>query len=172
MVSLAKQLIQRQTGQHDPADLENLYESRLRTMLDVEIKGEGLHEEGKVLADRGNVIDLMAALKKSLGQTAPEPAQKRPPGHHAAIEPMSAAAWIFVRSERRRGPWARRRMSSRQRSRPSRNRNGPTRSPAATRTSWKRRPPTRAWTISIGRTRRCCAWPPRSRRATRATSST
>ena len=46
-------------------------------MLDVEIKGEGLHEEGKVLADRGNVIDLMAALKKSLGQTAPEPAQKK-----------------------------------------------------------------------------------------------
>ena len=40
-------------------------------MLDVEIKGEGLHEEGKVPADRGNVIDLMAALKKSLGQTAP-----------------------------------------------------------------------------------------------------
>jgi len=47
-------------------------------MLDVEIKGEGLHEEGKVPADRGNVIDLMAALKKSRGQTAPEPAQTAP----------------------------------------------------------------------------------------------
>ena len=77
MVSLAKQLIQRQTGDYDPADLEDRYETKLRAMLDAKIKGEGFHEE-EAPADRGNVIDLMAALKESLGQTVPEPARKKP----------------------------------------------------------------------------------------------
>jgi hypothetical protein len=52
------------------------YETRLRAMLDARIKGEGLHEQ-EVPEDRGNVIDLMGALKKSLGQTSRGP--RRPP---------------------------------------------------------------------------------------------
>ena len=77
MVALAKQLIQRQSGNYDSADLEDRYETRLRAMLDAKIKGEGFHEEAAP-ADRANVIDLMAALKKSLGQTvAAEPIPKK-----------------------------------------------------------------------------------------------
>ena len=45
MVTLAKQLIQRQSGKYEPADLEDRYEIRLRAMLDAKIKGEGYHEE-------------------------------------------------------------------------------------------------------------------------------
>jgi len=78
MVTLAKQLILRQSGKYEPADLEDRYETRLRSMLDAKIKGEGYHEE-EVPAERGNVIDLMAALKKSLGQSVPEPASEKPP---------------------------------------------------------------------------------------------
>src|SRR5271166_1720234 len=77
MIALAKPLIQRQSGQYDPADLEDRYETRLRAMLDAKLKGEGLREEEVAPADRGKIIDLMAALKKSLGQTVQQPAPKK-----------------------------------------------------------------------------------------------
>jgi DNA end-binding protein Ku len=67
LVQLAKQLIERQTGSYDPSDLEDRYETRLRAMIDAKLNGERIEEEGE--PDRGNVIDLMAALRKSLGQT-------------------------------------------------------------------------------------------------------
>ncbi len=78
MVALATQLIERQSGGYDPSDLEDRYETRLRAMLDAKLKGEGIEMQDEAPADRGNVIDLMAALKKSLGQTAdaPKPAAK------------------------------------------------------------------------------------------------
>ncbi len=80
MVQLAVQLIDRQTGRYDPADLEDRYEARLRAMLDAKLKGEGMEVE-PAEPDRGNVVDLMAALRKSLQeQTTPEaPAPKAAP---------------------------------------------------------------------------------------------
>jgi DNA end-binding protein Ku len=80
MVQLAKQLIERQIGRYDPSDLEDRYETRLRAMIDAKLKGEGIREDTIVEPDRSNVIDLMAALKRSLGQSV-EPATpgKRPP---------------------------------------------------------------------------------------------
>src|SRR4051812_27872991 len=44
MVQLAVQLIDRQTSEYDPADLEDRYETRLRAMLDAKIKGEEVHD--------------------------------------------------------------------------------------------------------------------------------
>jgi DNA end-binding protein Ku len=72
MVKLATQLVQRQAGKYDAADLEDHYEIRLREMIDAKLKGEGIDLEAEE-PETGdtNVIDLMAALKKSLGQ-APE----------------------------------------------------------------------------------------------------
>ncbi len=69
MVQLAKQLIDRQTTAYDPSDLEDHYETRLRAMIDAKLKGEGLDVSEPEEPERGNVIDLMAALKKSLGQS-------------------------------------------------------------------------------------------------------
>lgn len=69
MVQLARQLIDRQTTQYDPSDLEDRYETRLRAMIDAKLKGEGIDLSEPAEPDRSNVIDLMAALKKSLGQT-------------------------------------------------------------------------------------------------------
>jgi DNA end-binding protein Ku len=71
MVALAKQLIQRQTTTHDPSDLEDRYETRLRAMIDAKLKGEGIDVSEPAEPDRTNVVDLMAALKKSLAQETP-----------------------------------------------------------------------------------------------------
>jgi DNA end-binding protein Ku len=42
MVQLATQLVQRQSGKYDSADLEDRYETRLRAMIDAKLKGEGV----------------------------------------------------------------------------------------------------------------------------------
>ena len=76
MVALATQLVRRQAGRYDPSDIEDRYETRLRAMLDAKIAGEGYADDKVVQVDDSNVIDLMAALKRSL--RGPEPAQPEP----------------------------------------------------------------------------------------------
>lgn len=91
MVQLAKQLITRQLGTYDPADVEDRYEARLRDVIAAKLKGEGVQPEAAVAVERGNVIDLMAALKKSLGQAPDQPpAKAKRPARKA--EPVAAPA--------------------------------------------------------------------------------
>jgi DNA end-binding protein Ku len=67
MVKLARQLIERQEGKFEPDDTVDRYEERLRQVIEAKLKGEGIEPEPE--EPRGdNVIDLMAALKRSLGQ--------------------------------------------------------------------------------------------------------
>jgi DNA end-binding protein Ku len=69
MVKLAMQLVDRQTATYDPADIEDRYETRLRAMLDAKLKGAGVDTEEKSAEPPvSNVVDLMAALKRSLGE--------------------------------------------------------------------------------------------------------
>jgi DNA end-binding protein Ku len=78
MVKLATQLVQRQAGKYDAADLDDQYEARLREMIDAKLKGEGIDVKAEEPeAKDTNVIDLMAALKKSLGQAVPETGPQR-----------------------------------------------------------------------------------------------
>jgi DNA end-binding protein Ku len=80
MVALARQLIDRQTTAYDPSDIEDRYETRLRALIDAKLKGEGIADEEVEEPDQGNVVDLMAALRKSLGESAkPEKAKSEPP---------------------------------------------------------------------------------------------
>ena len=67
MVKLAVQLVDRQTGRYDPSDLEDRYETRLREMLDAKVKGEAVETDAPAPA-MSNVVDIMAALRQSLGQ--------------------------------------------------------------------------------------------------------
>ena len=93
MVQLATQLVQRQSGKYDAADLEDRYETRLRAMIDAKLQGEGVDMAEVAETPGSNVVDLMAALKRSLGQTerpaaaasAPSPSVKA-----KATKPTSA----------------------------------------------------------------------------------
>ena len=84
MVKLATQLIERQTGKYDPADVEDRYEARLREVIDAKLKGEGVEPLEEDEPDRGNVIDLMGALAAQPG------AGRRGPGKKGAA-PKKAA---------------------------------------------------------------------------------
>jgi DNA end-binding protein Ku len=91
MIALARQLIDRQTATYDPSDIEDRYETRLRAMIDAKLKGEGIEDEKAEEPDRGNVVDLMAALKKSLGQEGEEAAKPSRAGKAKAEPPAKAA---------------------------------------------------------------------------------
>ncbi|KAA2211753.1 non-homologous end joining protein Ku [Teichococcus oryzae] len=80
MVKLARQLIDRQRDRYDPADTEDRYEARLREVIDAKLRGEGVQPEAEEPSRGGNVIDLMAALKQSLGggKAASAPAARAP----------------------------------------------------------------------------------------------
>lgn len=92
MVALATQLIDRQTGQYDPADIEDRYETRLREMIDAKLRGEGIGDEAPAAPPQGNVVDLMAALRRSLGQMEERPAAKAAPGKAKAKATKAAPA--------------------------------------------------------------------------------
>jgi DNA end-binding protein Ku len=85
MVKLATQLVDRQTAAYDPADIEDRYETRLRAMLDAKLKGEGIDLDAVPEPAATNVIDLMAALQRSLAQSEAQPASA------AAAAPGKAA---------------------------------------------------------------------------------
>ncbi len=90
MVKLATQLIDRQAGKFEPTDLDDRYEARLREVIDAKIKGQGL-APAEAPAERGNVIDLMAALKRSLGQVdGAKTADAKAPAKAAPVKAASA----------------------------------------------------------------------------------
>ena len=106
MVKLATQLIERQTSRYDPSDVEDRYETRLRAMIEAKLKGEGLTEQAEEPAERSNVIDLMAALKKSVQQASEAPVSANPEeqGSGQAKAPKKrTAAQAATKAPRKRG---------------------------------------------------------------------
>jgi DNA end-binding protein Ku len=71
MIGLAVQLIERQNGAYDPSDFEDRYETRLRALIAAKASGKPLKQPAMLPAP-DNVIDLMAALKRSLAGDATE----------------------------------------------------------------------------------------------------
>ena len=97
MVQLATQLVQRQAGKYDASDLEDRYETRLHALIDAKLKGEGIDaaEEPEIVTS--NVVDLMATLRKSLGQVHEEkPAAKK------KAAPKRSAAQAATKPSRKR----------------------------------------------------------------------
>jgi hypothetical protein len=84
---------------YDPSDLVDRYESRLWAMIDATLKGEGIGLSEPAEPAESNVIDLMAALKKSLAQEA-EP--KKPPQSSAPAKQKRAAAAQAAKPGRKR----------------------------------------------------------------------
>jgi DNA end-binding protein Ku len=66
MVDLAVELIQRKSGEFKPEQFENHYHTALRELVDEKLKGHKVRAPKEAAAPSGKVIDLMAALKKSI----------------------------------------------------------------------------------------------------------
>jgi DNA end-binding protein Ku len=73
MIQIARKIIEQKEGDFEPKKFEDRYENALRDLIRRKEKGEKLVTAEPVEDD--NVIDLMAALKKSLKSGSP--AKKR-----------------------------------------------------------------------------------------------
>src|SRR6185312_16412340 len=84
MVEIAEKIIDQLAGPFDPSKFTDRYEEALRKLIAQKQKGKGRVAEVEEPEDT-NVVDLMAALKKSLGQGAgarrPPAASKRKTAH-------------------------------------------------------------------------------------------
>ena len=89
MLQLAEQLIKQKTTAFDPKDYEDRYEGALMAMIKDKLKG---HKPIVAAApERGNVVNLMDALKASLTQAKP-PAKSRKKAEPEAEEKPAAKA--------------------------------------------------------------------------------
>jgi DNA end-binding protein Ku len=82
MVAIAEMIIKRRAGEFDPTTFRDRYQDALRELI--EAKMRGLPVKAKPVAAPSPVVDLMAALKRSLAQEAGEPARK--PKRRAAVD--------------------------------------------------------------------------------------
>jgi DNA end-binding protein Ku len=91
MLELAEALIKQKTTKFDPKTYEDRYETALMAMIKEKLKG---HKP--IIAaepERGKVINLMDALKASLGQAKPPaPSRRKAPAAEQPAEKPAAAA--------------------------------------------------------------------------------
>lgn len=76
MIELALQLIEKKSGRFNPEKFQDHYATALRDLVQDKLKGHKIiapHEDAR--PQGSNVVDLMEALKRSIGQSAPAKAQ-------------------------------------------------------------------------------------------------
>ena len=82
MVAVAGAIIRRRTGKFDPSTFRDRYQDALRRLIEAKMKG--LTIKPRAVSTPAPVIDLMAALKRSLARETP--------AKHAAAKPRSRKA--------------------------------------------------------------------------------
>lgn len=89
LLDLATSLIEKKSGKFDAGDYHDRYVDALKELIERKKKGKTLNieqEDDKPDSRGGNVVDLMAALKKSLNSGAGK-APAKPPAKKAAAKP-------------------------------------------------------------------------------------
>jgi DNA end-binding protein Ku len=72
MLEIAEKIVAQQSGDFDPAEFTDRYEDALRALIEEKKKGKPVKSKPAPAADESGVVDLMAALKKSLQGDGPE----------------------------------------------------------------------------------------------------
>jgi len=81
MVTLAEHILASKAAHFDPSEFKDAYESALKALVKRKAAGKTIAAPEEPREERGNVIDLMDALRKSLKSGAPKSAA--PPGKTA-----------------------------------------------------------------------------------------
>ena len=68
MVDLAVELIERKSGSFQPDEFENHYHMALKELVAEKLKGHKIRAPKEEGAPAGKVVDLMAALRRSIGE--------------------------------------------------------------------------------------------------------
>jgi DNA end-binding protein Ku len=67
MLAIAEKIIEQQSGDFDPGEFTDRYEDALRALIEEKKKGKPVRPAKPAEEDDGKVVDLMEALRKSLG---------------------------------------------------------------------------------------------------------
>ena len=95
LLSLATDLIEKKSGKFDAGEYKNRYVDALKLLIDKKLKNKGAKIEAEDDPDRptgGNVVDLMAALKNSLGEGTARESRKAKPAKAAGPATAKPAA--------------------------------------------------------------------------------
>ena len=84
MLTTARAIIDRRTGKFDPNRFQDRYQEALRALIEAKMKG--LPVKPQAVQTPAPVVDLMAALKRSLAQETPA-AKVAPPHRRAKATP-------------------------------------------------------------------------------------
>ncbi len=80
MVDLAVELIERKAGKFTPEQFEDHYATALRELVQKKLKGHKIKAPHEEAAPGGaKVIDLMSALRKSIGEGSGKPSRRARP---------------------------------------------------------------------------------------------
>jgi DNA end-binding protein Ku len=97
LLDMASMLIEKKAGEFNPNEFHNRYVDALHRLIEKKQKSKGkriIEDEGEATPKGSNVIDLMAALKKSLGDDKKPDKPKKAPAKKTAAkkEPAKAPA--------------------------------------------------------------------------------
>lgn len=105
LLDLATTLIDKRTAPFDAGEFENRYVAALKALIDKKARsktGKAIIEDtGEPSRSGGNVVNLMAALKKSVGGTAASPAKQAPAGKAATTKKAAPAKKPAASSRKR-----------------------------------------------------------------------
>jgi DNA end-binding protein Ku len=90
LLDMATSLIERKAGKFDASEFHNRYVDALKDLIAEKRKKKGelvIQDPDKGTPKGSNVIDLMAALKKSLGSESEEAPKKKPAAKRAPAKP-------------------------------------------------------------------------------------
>jgi DNA end-binding protein Ku len=89
MIAIAEKIIEQQAGPFDPSEFTDRYEDALRALIEEKKKGKGRIAHVEEPKDT-NVVDLMEALRRSLGQSGAgerrKPAARKAPAKKPAAK--------------------------------------------------------------------------------------
>src|SRR5712675_95627 len=86
MLDLAKNIVNKKTGEFEPEKFEDHYEAALTELINAKRNGTTIAAKPRPRGE--NVVDLMDALKKSLASEAAAPKNKKPPKVSAVQKEM------------------------------------------------------------------------------------
>jgi len=103
LLDMARSLIEQKTAKFEPGKFHDRYQEALRRLIEkkTKAKGQRVIEDADMPAPKGgNVIDLMAALRKSLGEAEGATADPAPTKKRATRAPAKPAAKQTARRKR------------------------------------------------------------------------